>query len=133
MAATAGFLSEPTPFHVAHTALSAPFVNKPSHLDAALFMSHVAMPSALSMTAATQRFGLSNNLHESAFNIALKTSLPFASMFEQQPKLQRQWPAYLRYAIGDEDSSLTGILTSFDWQSLGSATVVDVSLCPIPA
>lgn len=128
MTATAGFLHEPRPSHVAHSALSRLFVTKPSYLDAAMFLSETAAPAALHMAAATQRFRQSKQPHESAYNIAHNTSATFASVYEQQPKLQRQWLAYLRYAVGEEDSSVTDVLTCFDWLSLGNAVVVEVSL-----
>ena len=128
MTATAGFLHEPQPAHVAHSALSAPFVTRPSYLDAVMFLSETAAPAALHMTAATQRFGQSQRPHESAYNVALNTSVTFASMCEQRSKLQRQWPAYLHHAMGDVELSITDVLTCFDWLSLGNATVVEVSL-----
>lgn len=126
MTATAGFLHEPRPAHVAHSALSAPFVTRPSYLDAAMFLSETAAPAALHMAAATHRFGQSPRPHESAYNVALGTSVPFASMCEQRSTLQRQWPAYLPHAMGDVELSVTDLLTCFDWLSLGNATVVEV-------
>ncbi|KAF7587025.1 hypothetical protein BBP40_007847 [Aspergillus hancockii] len=96
MTATAGFLQESQPGQVAHTALSARFVTKPSYLDAAMFLAETAAPAALQMAAATQRFGPSQQPNESAYNIAFHTSDTFASSCEQRPHLQRQWPAYLR-------------------------------------
>lgn len=128
MTATAGFLHEPYPMHVAHSALSAPFVTRPSYLDAVMFLSETAAPAAMHMAAATQRFGQSQRPHESAYNVALNTSITFVNMCEQRSKLQRQWPAYLRHAMGGVELSVTDVLTCFDWPSLGSATVVEVSL-----
>jgi len=128
MTATAGFLCEPQSDYVAHSALSAPFVTRPSFLDAAMFLSETAAPAALQMAVATQRFGDSQRPDESAYNVTFNTSATFASACAQRPKLQRQWPAYLRYATGDVDASVTDILTRFDWLSLGNASVVDVSL-----
>lgn len=128
MTATAGFLCEPRSDYVAHSALSAPFVTRPSFLDAAMFLSETAAPAALQMAVATQRFGDSQRPDESAYNVTFNTSATFVSACAQRPKLQRQWPAYLRYATGDVDASVTDILTCFDWLSLGNASVVDVSL-----
>lgn len=127
MTVTAGFLREPEPGHVAHSALSAPFVTTPSFLDAAMFLSETAAPAALQMAVATQRFGHSQRPNESAYNVAFNTSVPFASARAQRPKLQRQWPAYLRYGMDDVDASVTDILTRLDWLSLGNASVVEVS------
>ena len=133
MTATAGFLHEPQPGHVAHTALSAPFVTKPSFLDAAMFLSETAAPTALQMAVATQRFGHSQRPKERAYNVAFNTSATFASACEQPSKLQRQWPAYLHYGMGDVDASVTDILTCLDWLSLGNASVVEVSLLTLDA
>ena len=130
MTATTGFLLEPQLGHVAHSPLSAPFVTKPSYLDAAMFLSETAAPTALQMATATQRFGHSQRPNESAYNVAFNTSGTFASAYDQRPKLQRQWPAYLRYGTGDVDASVTDILTRLDWLSLGNAFVVEVSLPP---
>ena len=93
-----------------------------------MFLAETAAPAALNMAAATQRFGQSQRPHESAYNLALNTSITFASMCEKRSKLQRQWPAYLRHAMGDVELSVADVLTCFDWLSLGNATVVEVSL-----
>ena len=128
MTATAGFLHEPQPGHVAHSTMSAPFVTKPSFLDAAMFLSEIAAPTALQIAVATQRFGHSQRPNECAYNLAFNTSATFASACERQSRLQRQWPAYLRYGTGDVDASITDILTRLDWPSLGNTSVVEVSL-----
>ena len=127
MTATAGFLCTPQSAHVAHSALSAPFVTRPSYLDAVMFLSETAAPAALHMAAATQRFGQSQRPHESAYNVALNTSSSFAGMCDQRSRLQRQWPAYLRHALNEADSGSTDVLTCFEWVSLKNATVVEVS------
>jgi hypothetical protein len=127
MTGMAGFLQQPQPGHVAHTAVSAPFVTKPSLLDAALFISEVAAPSALSMAAATQNYGVSQRPNETAYNIAFHTPTAFANACEQRPRLQRQWPAYLRFGTGNFEASMIDILSQYDWSSLGSATVIEVS------
>ena len=133
MTATAGYLHEPQPGHVAHSALSAPFVTKPSFLDVAMFLSETAAPTSLQMAVATQHFGHSQRSNESAYNVAFNTSVAFASACEQRSKLQRQWNAYLRCGTGDVDASVTDILTRLDWLSLGNASVVEVSQLPLDA
>lgn len=133
MMITAGFLHEPHQNHVAHSALSAPFVTKPSFLDAAMFISETAAPAALQMTVATQRFKHSQRSNESAYNVAFNTSATFASACEQQSRLQRQWPAYLRYGTGDVDADVAEILIDLDWLSLGNTSVVEVSLLTLGA
>lgn len=127
MTATAGFLQEPQPGHIAHTALSAPFVTKLSYLDAAMFLTEIGAPVAMQMAAATQRHGQSAGPSKSAYALAFNTSQTFQSACEQRPKLQRQWSAYLRCA-GENGHSVTELLNQLDWRSLGNACIVDVSL-----
>jgi hypothetical protein len=127
MMATTGFLCEPQPGHVAHSALSAPFVTKLPFLDAAMFLSHTAAPAAMKMAVATQRFGSSQRTNESAYNVAFNTSTTFAMACEQQAKLQRQWSAYLQYGMGDANASIIDILMRLDWIRLGSVLVVEVT------
>ena len=112
MTVAAGFLLEPHPGHIAHSTLSAPFVTKPPYLDALLFLARTATPAALQMPAATQRFGDSQSSNESAYNVAFDTSTPFASVCEQQPKLLRQWLAYLRHGTGEVYDALLDILAA---------------------
>ncbi|KKA18013.1 Uncharacterized protein T310_8038 [Rasamsonia emersonii CBS 393.64] len=81
MATTAGFLQEPQPGYIAHSALSASFVTKPSYLDAAMFLAGTAVPAALEMAAATkQRSGSSERANvvsnNSAFSSSGETQLP---------------------------------------------------------
>ena len=118
--------------HVPRTSPTAPYQRHLSrgllYFDAVMFLSETAAPAALHMAAATRRFGQSQRPHESAYNVALNTSVTFASMCEQWSKLQCQWLAYLRHAMGNVELSVTDVLTCFDWLSLGNATVVEVSL-----
>ena len=127
MTATAGFLHEPQPGYIAHTALSAPFVTQLTYLDATLFLAQTAVPSALQMAAATQRYGHSNHSSDTAYALAFKTSQVFQSACEQRTKLQRQWSAYLRCAT-DMGESVTELLRRLDWRNLGNGCIVDVSL-----
>ena len=126
MTATAGFLHEPLPGYIAHTALSAPFVTKLSYLDAALFLARTAAPAALKMAAATQRYGHSDRPNECAYTIAFDTSQTFQMACEQRTKLQRQWSAYLGCA-GDLGDSFTELLSQLNWRDLGNSSIVEVS------
>lgn len=126
MTATASFLHEPQPGHIAHTALSAPFVTNLSFLDAAMFLAETAAPTSLQMAVATQRRGDLEPSIDSAYSVAFSTSQPFNSACTNRSRLQRQWSAYYRYA-GDADVSVTELLGRLNWRSLGSACIVDVS------
>ncbi|KAI0145388.1 hypothetical protein GGR57DRAFT_480574 [Xylariaceae sp. FL1272] len=126
MMSTAGFLHQPQSGQVAHTALSAPFATNPSLLDASLFLSETAGPSALQMSTATQRFGLSTRMDETAYNMASGNPAALTHIYLQRPRLQRQWRAYLRLGFGDFDMELSDMMSRYDWDSLGKATVVEV-------
>ena len=131
MTATAGFLYEPQPGHVAHTALSEPFVTKLSFLDALMFLAETAAPVALQMAAATQRHRYSDGPSESAYALAFNTSQTFQFRCEQRSKLQRQWSAYLR-CVGEMGDNAIELLGQLDWHSLGNAYIVDVSFVAFP-
>ncbi|KAI9667455.1 MAG: hypothetical protein M1821_000271 [Bathelium mastoideum] len=129
---TTGFLQESQAGHVAHTALSAPFVANLSLLDAAMFIAESAAPTALQMAQATQRFGDSHRPNESAYNLALDTAKPFHTAREERVKLNRQWFAYLHYAGGlHAADNIAEILAQFDLDSTPASitgpSVVEVS------
>ncbi|KAI0127013.1 hypothetical protein BJ170DRAFT_684584 [Xylariales sp. AK1849] len=136
MTATAGFLHEPQPGCLSHTGLSAPFVTQLFYLDALMFLAQIVTPSALHMAVATKLHGPYEGDHRgpgvpiptnaSAYAAAFHTTQTFEAVSEQQPKLQRQWPAFLR-CIGDTDDSATQVLARLDWPSQGNVRIVDVA------
>ncbi|KAG6027021.1 hypothetical protein E4U41_001081 [Claviceps citrina] len=122
LTARCGFLSEPKRGYVAHTPLSASFVAQPSHLDAAMFLAEHAAPTALKAALATQRFDGSQGTDETAFNLAARTKTPFAVAREQNPRLGRQWAAYLQHAGGlPEDHVLTDAMAKLNWGNISKA------------
>ncbi|KAF3390861.1 O-methyltransferase bik3 [Talaromyces pinophilus] len=127
MMATAGFLSEPQPGRIAHTALSAQFVTKLSYLDAAMFLAETAAPVSLKMGEATRRFPCSNLPNESAYSLAFSTSQPFQAICRQKNKISRQWSAYLQCAEDPADS-MTDILGRLDWRNVRKACMIDAGV-----
>ena len=127
MMATAGFLSEPQPARIAHTALSAQFVTKLCYLDAVMFLAETAAPVSLKMGEATRQFPRSNLPNESAYSVAFSTSQPFQAVCRQKPKISRQWSAYLQCAE-DLSDSMTDILGRLDWRNVRKACMIDVSI-----
>lgn len=110
--AMSGFLREPQPGFVAHTALSASFARRPTQLDAAMFLAETAVPCALHMAASTRR--------QQSF------AVDWASK-----RVERLWPTFL-HALGSADD--TDVLRQMDWASIVhnstngglSGSVVDV-------
>lgn len=126
MMATVRFLHLPHAGQVAHTPLSAAFVKKPSLLDAALFVFEVGAPAAFHMADATRESGDGDSA--TAYNFACRTTSPFSVDCTQHPRLQRQWSAYLRYTIGEDEGGFLDALMQYDWQSLIHTTVVVVEV-----
>ena len=119
MTATAGFLFEPQPGHVAHTALSAPFVTNLSYLDATTFLAEVVVPASLRMAK-----GSATPAITSRKALPLLPSISSASAGET--KLQRQFSAY-QWCTGDQGDGVAEMLGRLNWDSLRNARVVDVS------
>jgi hypothetical protein len=123
--ATAGFLHEPQPGLVEHTALSAQFVKKPFLTDAVAFLSDTALPAALQMVTATGlRTQLTNAKQVPSDLASTQSNLSLGAECERHPKLKRQVAAYHRLRQKTFDDSVTEILSRLDWTSLGDATVI---------
>ncbi|KAL2819643.1 hypothetical protein BDW59DRAFT_151311 [Aspergillus cavernicola] len=125
---TAGFLSEPIVGHISHNLLSASFVTEPDLLDAALFLAQIAVPAALKMPRSVHPSAVSDRGQPWSIltSTELRTSV-FAEHFDPaQPKIQRQFAAYLAHGILDEAAAGDEVLKLLDWDGLGAATVVDV-------
>nr|ACH72906.1 AflS [Aspergillus ochraceoroseus] len=126
---TTGFLCEPSHGHVAHTQLSASFVTEPALLDAALFLAQIAVPAALKMTPEVQPFCTSSDRPPAVGTEGgrRRANDRFCRWSDSsQPKVQRQFAAYLAHGILDEASAVDEVLKLVDWEGLGSTTVVDI-------
>lgn len=120
MTATAGFLFEPQPGYIAHTALSAPFVTNLSYLDATIFLAETAVPASLQMAKGS---AMSSIVGSEAPTVSSSLSSAYVS----ETKLQRQWSAY-QLCTGDQDDGITEMLSRLNWHSLKNTCVVDVSI-----
>ncbi len=129
--ATVGFLHEPQLDHVSHTGLSAGFVTRPSHLDAALFLAETATPVALQMGSGSEQDGRADSPRDSLYSLLSPSAQTFQADCERSPRLQRQLSAFNHHLLDViDDKATTSLLTRLDWRSLGSARVVDVSVSP---
>jgi len=131
MMTAAGFLSQPQPHHVAHTALSAAFLSDLSLCDAARFLGECVVPAALHMAEMSRRHAGPHtphqSSHETAFSLALTTPSVSQPVWDRDSKLRRQWLAFLTHACGVHDLASSDILARFDWFNLGNACIVEVS------
>lgn len=119
IAAMVGFLREPEPGHVVHSALSARFVLEPFSLDALLFISDIASPTSMQMTRATKTYGETQKLDQTPYQLVFHTTPEFM----EHPKLRRQHAAYNRLSAYNP---VTNLPSMYDWHSIGPGTVVEV-------
>ncbi|KAH0120427.1 hypothetical protein KCU60_g884, partial [Aureobasidium melanogenum] len=119
IAAMAGFLREPKPGHVVHSALSAQFVLEPFSLDALLFISDVVNPTSMQMTRATKTYGETQNPDRTPYQLVFHTT-PDSVV---DTKLRRQHAAFGRLSAYNYVTDLSSI---YDWHSLGAGIVVEV-------
>lgn len=85
-----------------------------------MFLSGTAVQAALHMPEATQR-------QLSGFSLtSTPLGLDFGTACKQQPRLRRQWNAYLG-CLKDPNRIIADLLDRLDWSSLGRALVVEVS------
>jgi hypothetical protein len=117
MTATAGFLYEPQPGHVAHTSLSLSFTTELSYFDAAMFLANKVAPASFDLTF------FANEYDGTA--LQLQSPRPFDFLC-QEPQVNRQWQAY-RQSMGSMKNQLAYLPNLLNWRSLGDASVVDVS------
>lgn len=117
---------------LAHNAVSAAFVRDPGLSDWALFMTGISMPVAGNFAAATKKWGSTTRKNETAMNLALGTDLPLFDFVKQSPELTRQFAAYMENVQRSDGMSVRHLAASYDWAALGDATVLDVSLIPLP-
>lgn len=126
MAMTSNLLCEPSAEQVSHNAVSRTFIETPSLIDWANFMTDYSMPTATSLAAATAKYGVTAAKSETAFNVATDTTEPLFHYFTQTPERANAFAMYMKSVQASPGTALSHLLTGFDWPSLGQAVVVDV-------
>lgn len=122
-----GFLKEPQPGYVAHSALSASFASKQSYVDAMMFLANTLAPAALGVATAQHDSKYHEHARNSMCNHELATSTTFSSIdTTQSPLLQRRWHAYLRHGMGYFCDIATDILTCLEPLRKEKALIVEV-------
>lgn len=117
--AMAGFLREPEPGHIVHSALSAQFVLKPYSLDALLFVSDIANPMSMQMTRATRISGETEGLDQTPYQLLFHAAPKSAT----DAKRRRQHAAF---SCLSAYTYVTDLPSIYDWYTLGAGTVVEV-------
>ncbi|KAL8795412.1 MAG: hypothetical protein Q9195_002153 [Heterodermia aff. obscurata] len=126
MVMTSNLLCEPAPNQVAHNAVSALFISNPSIANWASFMVKFSAPVATAFAEATEKWGVTDKKNETAFNVALKTDLPFFNFLSQSSGLADSFASYMQSVQSSYGTSLKHLLSGFDWAGVGEGVVVDV-------
>ena len=127
MAITSGFLSEPSPGMLAHSAASSLFATQQGLVDWALLLAELSAPTAQKMVEVTERYGETSKKTQTAFNIQHNTSLPYFDYYAQFPMWRARFASYMKTVGSFPGTDIKHLVDGFDWASLGDATVVDVS------
>lgn len=127
MAITGGLLREPKAGHLAHSRISAQFVLSPAFLDWSSFLTDYLEPSASRLADATERWGDTGEVNQTAYNIAFNTPLPVFEHMKGSKEVSNIFGGYMRAVMKSEGLAMKHLMSGYDWASLGKAHVVDVS------
>jgi len=127
MAMTSALFCEPETNQVGHSATSALLASNEDVHSWASYLSTRSAPTALSMTAAHDRYTpASVAKNETAFNVAFDTELPFFDYLSLDPAITAEFAGYMRNVTTSESVDLKHLVNGYHWADLGSGLVVDV-------
>ena len=129
-AMTNGIFKQTRPGHVAHTGISAQLVqDKYAHAMVGHNVEDVYPSAACNADALEKHPENDGDPTETGMNLAFNTKVPLFSFFQEHPKrLQRFGLAMESLSIPGGIFDAAHVVRSFDWTSLGDATLVDVSV-----
>ena len=132
MAMTANFLCETKDGRLAHSALSAVFVEDDGMATWLSYSLHRAVPFMRAFTQATEKWPNPTKGNETAFNLTMETNLPFFDHLKANPDLGAEFGKYMNsQSTAHRGASVDHLLKGLDWAALGEAKVVDVCENPI--
>ena len=126
---TNGIFKQTSPGYDAHTGISAQLVqDKYAHAMVGHNVEDVYPSAACNADALEKYPGNSGDPTETGMNIAFNTKLPLFPYFQEHPeRLQRFGLAMESLSVPGSLFDAAHVVRSFDWTSLGDATLVDVS------
>ncbi|KAF3058339.1 6-hydroxytryprostatin B O-methyltransferase [Daldinia childiae] len=127
MAMTAGLFTELDPTHIAHSPLSLRFATDALLRDWAIFITKYGEPATQAMTEATEKWGDSKALDETAWNVFGGTTKPFFEYLKDVPGMVDLFSRYMQSQGLSEGMRLEHVLDGFDWATLDAkAHIIDV-------
>ncbi|KAI0470259.1 S-adenosyl-L-methionine-dependent methyltransferase [Xylaria cf. heliscus] len=127
MAMLSGLFTEPEPTLIAHSRLSLSFATDSRLRDWGAFVIKYGAPAAQTMVAATERWGCTEALNETAYNVFTGSSVPLFEHMKQVPGMSDLFARYMESTCLSYGSRLEHLLKGYDWNGLTSrAHIVDV-------
>lgn len=114
---------------VAHSAISAHLAgNNDAHAWAS-YICDKSAPMALSLASAQKKWGADSvKKHETAYNVAFGTDLPFFDHLSRDEANVQAFAAYMRNVRASEGVDIRHLVSGYDWGALkDGGVVVDVS------
>lgn len=133
MVMTAGLLCETDDGKLSHNLLSKQFAEDNNMMVQLLHLVDYTVPVMAGFAKATEKWGDTTALNETAYSLVNQTDLSFFGHLKSRPELNRRFDNYMKSrAVSHLGSRAEYLLEAFDWESLGAATVVDVSAISWP-
>ncbi|KAI1481128.1 S-adenosyl-L-methionine-dependent methyltransferase [Daldinia eschscholtzii] len=127
MAMTAGLFTEPDSAHIAHSPLSLRFATDALLRDWAVFITKYGAPATQAMTEATEKWGDSKALDQTAWNVFGDTNKTFFEYLKDVPGMVDLFSRYMQSQGLSEGMRLEHVLEGFDWAKLdANAHIIDV-------
>jgi len=126
MLMTEGILAEPQPERVAHSSLSAALKSDTEFYDCTKFVVKYTVTPALCAAQATEKWGEPVKKDQTAFNLAMKTDLPFFGYLANTPGLTKHFASYMRATARSLGAALDASLEDLKWAGFTRGHLVDV-------
>ena len=127
MAMTADFLCETREGKLAHTSLSAVFVEDVNLATWLSYLLHRSVPCMRAFTQATERWSDPTTGNETAYGLAMNTELSFFDHLKANPDLAAEFGKYMKsQSTVHIGASVHHLSKGLDWAALGKGKVVDV-------
>ena len=127
MAMTVNFLFETEDGKLAHSPLSAIFVEDANMETWLSYLINRSVPCMRAFTQATRKWPDPSKGNETAYNLAMNTDLSFFDHLRENPELSAEFGKYMKsQSTVHAGASVDHLLEGLDWAALGEAKIVDV-------
>lgn len=127
MAMTSGLFVSTAPSRISHSETSRLLASSSEFKAWATCTSQYMFQASEQFQNANQRWGRSLEPQHTAFNLAFDTGLSFPEYLAQNPTMAKNFGNFVKATQTIDANDCRHFINGYDWQSLGSTTVVDVS------